>query len=74
MLKQKESYLGNPNVKRDGVLQQWTPDLLQEYKKCMDNPVYFVEKLCKGYFSGRWDGSICLISISKGYVQTISGE
>ena len=47
MLKQKESYLGNPNVKRDGVLQQWTPDLLQEYKKCMDNPVYFVENYVK---------------------------
>ena len=36
-----QSYLGNPNVKRDGVLQQWTPDLLREYKKCMDDPVYF---------------------------------
>ena len=47
MLKQKESYLGNPNVKRDGVLQQWTPDLLQEYKKCMDDPIYFVENYVK---------------------------
>ena len=47
MLKQKESYLGNPNVKRDGVLQQWTPDLLQEYKKCMNNPIYFVENYVK---------------------------
>ena len=47
MLKQKESYLGNPNVKRDGVLQQWTPDLLQEYKKCMDSPIYFVENYVK---------------------------
>ena len=36
-----QSYLGNPNVKRDGVLQQWTPDLLREYKKCMDDPIYF---------------------------------
>ena len=47
MLKQKESYLGNPNVKRDGVLQQWTPDLLQEYKKCMNDPIYFVETYVK---------------------------
>ncbi len=47
MLKQKESYLGNPNVKRDGVLQEWTPNLLQEYKKCMDNPIYFVETYVK---------------------------
>ena len=45
MLNQKESYLGNPNVKRDGVLQQWTPELLKEYKKCMDDPAYF----CRTY-------------------------
>jgi len=47
MLNQNESYLGNPNVKRDGVLQQWTPELLQEYKRCMDDPVYFAEKYVK---------------------------
>lgn len=47
MLNQKESYLGNPNVKRDGVLQQWTPELLKEYKKCMDNPAYFCEQYVK---------------------------
>src|SRR5210317_1073385 len=47
MLNQKESYLGNPNVKRDGVLQEWTPDLLLEYKKCMKNPSYFCEKYVK---------------------------
>ena len=45
MLNQKESYLGNPNVKRDGVLQQWTPELLREYKKCMVDPAYF----CRTY-------------------------
>ena len=42
-----QSYLGNPNVKRDGVQQNWTPDLLLEYKKCMDDPVYFSEKYIK---------------------------
>ena len=44
---QNESYLGNPNVKRDGVLQVWSQDLLKEYKKCMDNPVYFAEEYVK---------------------------
>ena len=47
MNSQNESYLGNPNVKRDGVLQEWTPELLKEYKKCMDDPVYFAEKYVK---------------------------
>jgi hypothetical protein len=47
MLNQKESYLGNPNVKRDGVLQQWTPELLKEYKRCMKDPAYFCEQYVK---------------------------
>ena len=46
-IQQVESYLGNPNVKRDGVQQEWTPDLIQEYAKCMNNPVYFAEKYIK---------------------------
>ena len=44
---QIQSYLGNPNVKRDGVQEQWTPQKLQEYKKCMLDPVYFAEKYVK---------------------------
>ena len=46
-LLQNEAYLGNPNVKRDGVLQVWTPELLQIYKKCMDDPIYFAENYVK---------------------------
>ena len=44
---QIQSYLGNPNVKRDGVQEQWTPQKLQEYKRCMLDPVYFAEKYVK---------------------------
>jgi len=47
MSHQNETYLGNPNVKRDGVQQAWTPQLLKEYKRCMDNPIYFAEKYVK---------------------------
>jgi len=47
MLNEIQSYLGNPNVKKDGVLQEWTPDLVKEYKRCMEDPVYFAEKYCK---------------------------
>ena len=42
-----QSYLGNPNVKRDGVQQAWTPDLLKEYKKCMTDPIYFARHYVK---------------------------
>ena len=53
---QVQSYLGNPNVKRDGVVQEWTPDLVDEYSKCMNDPSYFAEKYCK------------IISLDKGLV------
>ena len=41
------SYLGNPNVKRDGVDEEWTPQKLSEYKKCMGDPAYFCKKYVK---------------------------
>ena len=43
----RETYLGNPNVKRDGVNEQWTAESILEYKKCMDDPVYFSEYYVK---------------------------
>ena len=36
-----ETYLGNPNVKRDGVEEQWTAEKIKEYKRCMQDPAYF---------------------------------
>ena len=40
-------YLGNPSVKRDGVESQFTREEIFEYKKCMDDPVYFAQKYVK---------------------------
>ena len=56
MLNQLKTYLGNPNLKRDGVQEQWTPEKLKEYKKCMDDPIYFAETYVK------------VISLDKGLV------
>jgi hypothetical protein len=39
----EQNYLGNPNLKKANVSQEWTKEELQEYKKCMDNPQYFIE-------------------------------
>ena len=39
----EQNYLGNPNLKKANVQQEWTKEELQEYKKCMDNPQYFIE-------------------------------
>ena len=53
---QVQSYLGNPNVKKDGIIQEWTSDLVDEYARCMKDPSYFAEKYCK------------IISLDKGLV------
>lgn len=40
-------YLGNPNVKRDGIEQEWSVDEIREYKRCMEDPTYFAESYVK---------------------------
>ena len=39
----EQNYLGNPNLKKANIQQEWTKEELQEYKRCMDDPQYFVE-------------------------------
>jgi len=41
------SYLGNANVKRDGVEQEWTREEINEYAKCLKDPVYFARNYIK---------------------------
>jgi len=49
-------YLGNPNVKRDGVEQEWSELEIKEYAKCMKDPSYFARTYLK------------VISLDKGLV------
>ena len=51
-----EHYLGNVNVKRDGVQQEWTQHEVLEYAKCMKDPAYFAKTYVK------------IISLDKGLV------
>ena len=46
-MSQQETYLGNPQVKRDGVVQEWTQELVEEYSRCMKDPIYFARNYCK---------------------------
>ena len=55
-IQRPDSYLGNANVKRDGVSQDWTKEDVIEYKKCMDDIGYF----CRTY--------IKIILLDKGLV------
>jgi len=40
-------YLGNPMLKRGGTPIEWSPDMLKEYMKCADDPIYFAEQYIK---------------------------
>ena len=40
-------YLGNPNLKKANVPVEFTKEQIQEYQKCMDDPVYFIQEYMK---------------------------
>ena len=40
-------YLGNPNLKKANVAQEWTKKEVGEYTKCMKDPQYFIEHYVK---------------------------
>lgn len=37
----------NPNVKKDGIVQGWSTETIEEYLKCMHEPAYFAKTYCK---------------------------
>lgn len=40
-------YLGNPLLRKAGIKINWTPEQLEEYLRCADDPIYFAEKYIK---------------------------
>ena len=47
MSKTQEIYLGNPNLKKANVPQNFTKKQIAEYLKCQDDPVYFIKNYIK---------------------------
>lgn len=47
MTEELGGYLGNPLLKKAGEVVEWTPELLQEYINCANDPIYFAEKYIK---------------------------
>lgn len=43
MSRVNESYLGNQNLKRSNVKHSWTPDQVQEWLRCAQDPEHFIE-------------------------------
>ena len=42
-----ETYLGNPNLKKANVAQEWTQEEVTEYSRCMNDPMYFIQTYIK---------------------------
>lgn len=42
-----ENYLGNPRLKRADTKVEYTPEQVQEYIKCSEDPIYFILTYCK---------------------------
>ena len=43
----QNQYLGNPNLKRANVAVEFTKEQIEEYQKCMGDPIYFIENYMK---------------------------
>ena len=44
---EQSAYLGNPNLKKANVATDFTPEQVQEFIKCANNPVYFIRNYIK---------------------------
>ena len=42
-----EGFRSNPKLKPAGTTIEWTEDLLEEYEKCFNDPIYFAERYIK---------------------------
>ena len=52
-----KSYLGNINLKAAGVQTEFTKEQIEEYAKCVADPMYFIENFVK------------IVSLDEGLVQ-----
>jgi len=43
-MNEEKGYLGNPNLKRKSTSIEFTPEMIQEYVRCSNDPSYFCEK------------------------------
>ena len=57
MIPKIKHYLGNPHLKRIGVAQAMTAHQIDEFVKCSEDPIYFIENYVK------------IITLDKGFVQ-----
>lgn len=65
-------YLGNPLLKKARKQIAWSPDMLQEFLKCAEDPIYFAEKYIQIVHVDRGLIPIRLYDYQKEIVQKIT--
>lgn len=52
-IKDFRGHRGNDLIKHAGIQIEWTPEMLMEFTKCADDPIYFTEKYMKILVKGK---------------------
>ena len=69
-----ESYRANPLLKRCGVQIEFTQDQIEEYLKCAQNPIYFIENYVKIIHVDRGVIPFKLYDFQKKMIETIDSN
>jgi hypothetical protein len=59
------NYRGNEMLKRERIPVEWTPELLLEFSKCSEDPIYFCEQYMKVISSDEGLATITLFDYQK---------
>jgi hypothetical protein len=65
-------YLGNQNLKKSETPVEWTPELIKEFAKCSEDPIYFAEKYIKIVHVDRGLIPIVLYDYQKEIIEAIT--
>ena len=64
-------YLGNKNLPRPDLQQEWTPQMIKELKKCKKNILYFAENFFHIVNLDRGREKISLFKCQKRVLRTL---
>jgi len=70
-IKDYKSYQGNKLLKRSGVKIEWSPEMVEEWTRCSEDPIYFIEKYIKVIHVDRGLVPLHLYDYQKEIVMTV---
>lgn len=71
---QQKGYNGNSNLKGVNTQINWTPEQIQEYAKCVNDPIYFIENYVKVVTLDYGLQQMMLYPYQKEYIKALHTE